>query len=493
MSQSLNNKVAHATKWSAVTEILAKLVSPLTTILLARLLTPEAFGIVATITMVISFAEIFTDAGFNKYIIQHEFVDEKEKEQCTNVAFWSNLALSLFLWCVISIFSKPLAVLVGCSGHADAIIVACASIPLAAFSSIQTSLYKRNFDFKTLFGARILGVLAPLLITTPLAFFMRNFWALVLGTIIRNLILAVYLTVKSPWKPRWYYNWQQLKQMFGFSMWTVFESVSIWLTGYADLFLVGTFLSQYYLGIYRTSMATVGGIVGVITAATTPVLFASLSRLQNNQDEFQTMFFRFQKIVSILVVPIGFGIFIFSDVVTAIMLGDQWGNAIGFIGLWGLMSTITILFSHYASEVYRSLGRPKLSALAQWLHIVVLVPIVFIFAKKGFEQLYVARSLVRLESVLVDCTLLYFCCKISPWKMSKNVLPAFIASGIMAVIGYGLHLLSHNLIVNLLFIIICAAVYFVVLSLFKTDRNLMVRIKDYFVAKYLHHENKELL
>ena len=74
---SLNNRVKTATKWSAVTEILSKLVSPLTNMVLARLLTPEAFGIVATLTMVISFAEIFTDAGFQKYIIQHKFDNEK--------------------------------------------------------------------------------------------------------------------------------------------------------------------------------------------------------------------------------------------------------------------------------------------------------------------------------------------------------------------------------------------------------------------------------
>ena len=162
MSQSLNTKVKNATKWSAITEILAKLVAPLTTILLARLLTPEAFGIVATITMVISFADIFADAGFNKYIIQHEFINDEEREQCTNVAFWSNLCVSLLLWIIIAAFSKPLARLVGCPGYELGLIVACASIPIAAFSSIQTSLYKRHFDFKTLFGARIIGVLIPL-------------------------------------------------------------------------------------------------------------------------------------------------------------------------------------------------------------------------------------------------------------------------------------------------------------------------------------------
>ena len=77
MSQELNEKSGRALAWSSITEIIAKLIVPIVNIILARLLAPEAFGAVATITMVITFAEVFTDAGFQKYIVQHEFEDEE--------------------------------------------------------------------------------------------------------------------------------------------------------------------------------------------------------------------------------------------------------------------------------------------------------------------------------------------------------------------------------------------------------------------------------
>lgn len=75
--KQLHRKVANAAKWSAITEIIAKLIAPVTNMALARILAPEAFGVIATITMIISFADMFTDAGFQKYLIQHEFKDEK--------------------------------------------------------------------------------------------------------------------------------------------------------------------------------------------------------------------------------------------------------------------------------------------------------------------------------------------------------------------------------------------------------------------------------
>lgn len=69
----MNPKITAAGRWSALTEIAAKLVTPVTAMILARLLAPEAFGVVATVTMVVSFVEMFADAGFQKYLVQHEF------------------------------------------------------------------------------------------------------------------------------------------------------------------------------------------------------------------------------------------------------------------------------------------------------------------------------------------------------------------------------------------------------------------------------------
>ena len=165
----LNKKVINATMWSSFTEISSKLIAPITTMVLARLLTPEVFGVVATVTMIISFTQLFSDAGFQRYLIQYEFENDDDKYKTTNVAFLSNLVISLLLWAVIIFFRESLAKVVGNPGLGNVIAIACVSIPIAAFSSIQMALYKRSFDFKTLFYTRIIGVLIPLLITIPLA------------------------------------------------------------------------------------------------------------------------------------------------------------------------------------------------------------------------------------------------------------------------------------------------------------------------------------
>lgn len=479
----LRRNIVTATKWSGLTEIAARLVGLGTSMVLARLLAPEAFGAVATIMLVISFAELFTDAGFQKYIIQHEFSSVEQRRESTDVAFWTNLALSLLLWGVIIIFRNPIAALAGSPGLGKGIAVACVSIPLAAFSSIQMASFKRDFDFRSLFLVRMVATLIPLFVTIPLALILRSYWALVAGTVLTNLSNAVLLTVFSSYRPRLRYSFVRLREMLSFTVWTIFESVSIWITVYADIFVVGACLNQHLLGVYKTSMTVVGQFTGIITAATTPVLFSGLSRLQKDDDALKDLFLKFQKSVAILMVPLGVGLWCYRDFVTDVMLGSQWGEAAGFVGIWGIASAATILLSQYCSEIYRAKGRPRLSVLAQWLHIVVLVPVLLIFVRKDFVTLYWARSLVRIEMIAVNMYLVWRLVRLSPARQLRNILPEAFACVFMAYAATLLQEVGDSVAWNFLSVAICACVYFTALTIFPYERGV--------VRKYLSLAGKK--
>lgn len=476
MVNEINRQVKNATKWSAITEITAKLITPITSMVLARLLTPEAYGIIATLGMIIVFAEIFTDAGFQKYIIQHEYSNEEEKDQSINVAFWSNLVFSIVLWLLIAILSKPLMRLVGNPGYEIPLIVACASIPMAAFSSIQMAIYKRDFEYKTLFKIRIIGILVPLLVTVPCAFALRNYWALLIGTITSNTVNAIILTLYSKWKPRFYYSWKQFKEMFSFTFWSMLEAISNWLVTYFDVFVIGTILNQYYLGLYKTGSGLVTQVFSLITATTTSILFASLSRSQNNIEEFKRLFFMFQRWVGMLVVPLGFGFFCYSYLFTEITMGDQWKEASNLIGLWGVTSAYMIILNHYCGISYRALGKPKLSTFSEWLHILFLWPAVVISAHQGFECLYVTRSLIRLQHILVDLIIMHYIIHFQIKKMIVNILPSTFSACVMTMFVLLLHLNQGTIVHQLCMIFICIVLYFSTLCIFKKEREILVGV-----------------
>lgn len=471
METELSKKMKYAAKWSSFGEVCAKLIAPITNAVLARILTPEAFGVVATLTLVVSFAEIFTDAGFQKYLVQHEFADEADLDLGTNVAFWTNLALSLGIWVVIGIFATPIANLVGSPGCEAAIVVMSAQIPLLAFSSIQTARFRREFDFKSLFGAKMATALIPLVITVPLALIFRSYWALVFGTLGKDMINVAILMAKSRWKPRFTYCASKLKQMISFSLWTVAENITIWLTLNVDIFLVSSVLSTFYLGLYKTSISTVNSLMNLITGAAMPVAFAALSRCQNNRQEFREVFYRCQRTISLIVLPLSFGIYVYRNLVTKILLGNQWGEAADFLGMWALTCGFSVVFHNLNSESFRSLGRPKLSVLTQILHLVALIPVVLWSMGRGYKTLTVARSLVRLEMIAVSCAVAYIALGLNPFVSIKNVMPQLISSLSIAAVGTLLQNRRDDLLWQIGTVALCCLVYGISMLLIPNGRK----------------------
>jgi PST family polysaccharide transporter len=485
LSQELNKKSGRAVVWSSVTEIMAKLVTPLVNIFLARLLAPEAFGAVATITMVITFAEIFTDAGFQKYIVQHEFENEESLNNSTNVAFWTNFAFSCFVTILIVIFRHPLAKLVGSPELGNAIAIASLSIIMVAFSSIQMARFKRALDFKSLFFVRIGSSLMPLIITIPLAFIFRNFWALVIGTLSVNLFNAVALTVKSKWKPKFFYKFSLFKEMFSFSAWTMLESIVIWLTVNADIFILGNILNNYYLGIYKTSMTTVNSYFNLINSAITPVLFSTLSRCQADDNEFRNVFWRFFKFTAIFIIPMSAGMFLYSDLVVLILLGEQWNDATYFMGLWGLMSGYSIIFCNFASEVYRSKGNPKISTISQIMQILCLVPTVLIASKLNFDTLCLIRALARSYGIIINLIIMWVMYKLKITKMIMQIFPAIVSTLIMSISAVVFLYIGQSVWWQILSIGFCIIIYFLsLLAIFPKVRKELLGLT--FVQKAFH-------
>src|SRR5690606_25193331 len=138
---------------------------------------------------------------------------------------------------------------------------------------------------------------------------------------------------------------------------------------------------------------------------------------------FNFTYFKVQRLVAIIVLPLGIGVYLYSDLATQILLGNQWGEASKVIGVWALTSSIMIVYGHFCSEVYRAKGRPKLSFLGQILHLVVLIPTCLISSDYGFWVLVYARSWIRMQFVVVHFIIMKFAIGIPVIKTIKNVFP----------------------------------------------------------------------
>lgn len=472
---TINEKIATSTKWTFITEVMAKLVVPISNIILARLLAPEAFGILATVLMVLSFADMLADAGFQKYIIQKEFKDVLDRRKSTLVAIWSNVFLALVLWLFIFSFQDKLANLVGNPGLGNVLAIAGIAIPLTSLSSVQLALLKRDFNFKALFAFRLCTIIVPLLITVPLAYLGYGYWSLIIGHISAQALLAITVTKYSNFHISFYYNINKLLDMLSFSIWTLIESIAIWLTSWIDIFIVSSFFSAYYLGLYRMSMVAVNGLIAVVSGAVVPVLYSALSRLQEDNKKFVETFLYILKRTALLVVPLGIGLFVYKDLARSILFGAKWAEADMMIGLWGITSCLATIYCHFCSEFYRAKGSPKVSFLAQILHMAFLVPIMYYFSR-SFEELVYVRNLARLQFIVVHLLLIYVFFKVKSVRMLSITTP-YIGAGIaMGCFAYYTRGIFNNIIYDYFSILLCIVFYLSCLCLMKSERKTLTEI-----------------
>ena len=447
-----------------MTEIGVKLITPIVNILLAHILLPSAFGVVASITLITSFAEMLQDAGFQKYLIQHSFKSNKERDKYANVAFWTNLGVSVLFCALIIAFRGRIALIIGISGNELALAIASLALPLAALCSIQTALFQRKLDFKSLFIVRVASAFIPLVITLPLAIFGWGYWSLIIGTLAGKAFNAAVLSFRSNWAPSFRYEFICLKEMWSFSAWTLLESISIWLTSWVGVFIIGSCMGEHYVGLYNNSIAVVNSVIAIVSASTASVLTSALSKMQDDRKAFEECFFKYQKGASFAVFLMG-GLFLsFGQTINEILLGPNWNEAALLISLWGFSSALVVPFANYGSVVYVSLGKPKISFCVQVVYILILAPVTYFAAKEGFAVLSVAVASCRLAFVCLHLFVMRIVLGFSIRKMVSNtgrffLVACLLSSAIWAVRTVVGWILPLDVCTGLVFCLVYALVF----------------------------------
>ena len=306
---------------------------------------------------------------------------------------------------------------------------------------------------------------------------------MIIGNICVNLSNAVILTLKSKWRPSFYFSYDILKNMFSFSMWILIESILLWMTTWCATFIIGNNLSDYYLGIYKNSESMVNSLLNIVVFSTSSVLLSALSTVKNNEKEYQCIFLAFQKTVSILLVPLGFGVFIFRNLATEIMLGPQWAEASLFIGLWALVNVFTILTGQYISIVFTSKGLPKLAVASQLIQLILLIPILSISVGYGFKTLIIARSVARLLYGVINLFIAKIYLSMSPIKIIKGIVPAVIGALVMSICGVVLKNIYHGYIWQFVTIGICIIVYLIMVLLIPQSRYVIIELYNKVFSK----------
>jgi PST family polysaccharide transporter len=389
MRQHISKKVIlKSIKWSALSEILSKVLPPFFYIFTARLLTPEDFGLVATSAMVIAFASIIGEAGLSKALIQTQDISNIEIR--ANTVFYTNVFFSSLLYGLLIILSDPISTFFNDKRISEILKVSGLSLIIGSLMSVQIAFLQKDFEFKKLFFARFAGTIIPGIVSVMMAYFGYGYWSLVLGNIASMIIQNMILWKISKWRPTLTYNIKLAKEMFIFSRWVLLSGILSWFFMWGEIFVLGLFFSSQEVGLYRTGNYFVSTIIGLITTPIVPVMYSYFSKIQHDIESVKKALLFSSKVLSFFVLPIGVGIFIIKAPLVNLLFGEKWQGLDFVVGWLALMHSLSWIVG-LNNEAYKALGRPDIETKILSLSIFIYLVGYFLSAQISFKAFVITR------------------------------------------------------------------------------------------------------
>jgi len=371
----------HSLKWSFLAELASKAFQPLVLIVLARLLTPEDFGVMTAATMVVAFSQIFWEAGLAKAVIQRQ----TDVDAAANAAFWMNVGFGVVVATLLYASATLIADRVFHDGRVGAVLqVMAIQVMFGALSSIHAALLQKEMRFRQLFWVRLATVFLPALASIPLAWSGLGYWALVAGAVAGQAAQVVMLWAMSQWRPRWSFDAGVAREMARFGAWVAGSGLLAWFYGWADSLIVGMHLGSGELGLYRAGNQVATMIYGVMFTPIVPVLYSHLARIGGEPKRLSSEFEKIVRILAMIAIPAAFTLFAIAEPLCLALFGDQW-RGVGFVvGVLALSHGIAWTVG-MNGEAYRAVGRPRYETLAMGLPLIVYVCIYLIAIRQGFR------------------------------------------------------------------------------------------------------------
>lgn len=376
-TSNIKSKALSGLVWQFAQRLVSQLVSFVVTVILARLLMPSDYGVVALASMFITLLGTFTDGGLNAALIQKKDADELDY----NTVFYTCLGLSIIIYGVI-FFSAPLfASLYHNPLICPVIRVLSLTMLIGSLASVQNASIARELKFKKFFQATLVGLLLSAFVGISMAYMGYGPWALV-GQSITSAVantLVMFFLVK--WHPKPMYSFERFKELFKFAG-------SKFGAG-----LIGTFCDQLkgYLIGYKYTTADLAyfnrgeGLPDMlrnnISGSINGVLFPALSRLNGDTEAVKRGIRRSMMTSSYILTPLFIGLAAVSSTVVPLLYGPRWLPAIPFMQVACLTSCVIVLNNANLQSIY-AIGRAdevlKLEIYKKPVMIAILIIAIFI-------------------------------------------------------------------------------------------------------------------
>ena len=377
-SKNIRKKVIGGLAWTYAERVAAQFVSLIVTIILARMVLPEEYGVISIVTIFIGIADNFVVGGLGNALIQKKDADQLDFSS----VFYFNIVFSLIVYIIIFILAKPISWFYGMKVLEPVLQVMALRIPVAGINSVQQAFVSKKMEFKKFFFATLGGTVFSAIIGILLAYQGYGVWALVAQYLTNALMDTVILWMTVRWRPERKFSVRRMKGLLSYG-WKILVT-SLMITLYVDIqdLIIGKKFSSEDLAYSNKGRQFPSLISTNVNTSISKVLFPAIAESQDDLEKVKQITRRAISVGSYILSPILIGFAAIADTFVEVVLTSKWMPCVPYLRIMCLVYLLQPIQTA-SLQAMKALGKSdlylKLEIIKKVFGTIILLITVFSF------------------------------------------------------------------------------------------------------------------
>jgi O-antigen/teichoic acid export membrane protein len=461
--ENLKSKALTGSLWAIIEKFSLQIVQFIVGVVLARLLEPRDYGLIAITTIFTSISGAITDGGFEKTLIRKKDLTEVD----INSVFYINTVLGI-LMTVILFFSAPfIAAFFNEPSLSPVLRVVSLGLLISAFGQTQKALLMKELHFKKISVAQICSSLAGGIAGVIMAYAGYGVWSLVYSALIAQLVAVLFFWIGSDWYPGLKFSFKTIKEMLPYGSRILATSLLFFLMLQLNNFIIGKFYTKTELGFFNRGSRLPELVISIIQSVVLKMAFPLFAKVQDNGPQFIQVMKKTTKVVAFISLPLLTLLLMNADNITLVLFTEKWRGSIIFLEYFCLIRLFEPFIAIHR-ELILAKGNAKLLLRIFLIGSAAEVILVFIAARYSITYVILATLISKLGQYIAYLIITSSTVKI-PWQSQLNwIKPYFIISLITALylksLGYFLSRTGFSMLTILMIRLFTGSIIYMFLA-----------------------------
>ncbi len=475
---SAKNKIFSGMFWKFGERILAQVVSFIVSVVLARLLLPEEYGIVSIVLIFITVADVFVSSGFTSALIQ--------KKDATNedfsTIFYCSLVISIFTYILLFLFAPHIANFYNMPELTSVVRVFSIKLIISAYNSVQHAYVSRHMIFKKFFFSTLFGTLLSGVVGIIFAYKGFGVWALITQYFVNTIVDSLVLSFTIPWHPQLIFSKKSAKELMNFGWKVLVADLSGSFFDQLRSLVIGKVYTPADLAFYNKGKQVPSMLTDNMSTTIMSVLFPAIANESDNNDRVKKLARQALRTMSFAIFPMMIGCAFVARPLVLTLLTSKWESSIVYMQLLCITSALSIIGST-SLQVIKAVGRSDTLLKLEFIKKAIYFILLMIGVSISVLGVAVTGLIYMVIGTLINSRAMSNAIGYKVTEQFKDVAPSLALSIIMGICIYIITLFNISNSLSLLTIQVFAGImiYIGLSAILKVPEY--EKIKSFFIEK----------